>query len=337
MAAKSKTQLRARLSQAELREVGDGLFEVLFRALGAGCQLLYRAEDETQAEAYRDAAFDWLSHFEARFSRFLPDSDLNAINAAAGQNWVGIDRECEVLLDLCAHCHFLTNGAFDATSLPLTLLWDWKRRHEALPSPAEIARAQAAMGWSRVQRAPGRVFLPEEGMMLDFGGIGKEFAVDCLRELGIKMGLTDLLVDLGGDIAVHGDAPEGDGWYIRIEDPHDPTTFFCGLRLRSGASVATSGDYRRCFLFEGRTYGHILDCRTGWPVDTGTRSVTVIAPRCLLAGMLSTSAMVLGGSQAIAMLERTVGVSGCLWHHGELYETRGFRRAILPKEALLSS
>lgn len=331
-----QAQLRARLAEAELRELAGGFYEILFHALGARCQLLYSADDEAAAEAYREAAFAWLSHFEARFSRFLPESELNAINAHAGKDWVAIDRECEVLLDLCEHCHFLTQGAFDATSLPLTLLWDWKRRHDALPSEAEIARAQAAMGWARVQRAPGRVFLPAEGMMLDFGGIGKEFAVDCLKELGVTMGLENLLVGLGGDIAVHGNAPEGDGWYIRIEDPRDPATFFCGLRLQSGASVATSGDYRRCFQFEGRSYGHILDCRTGWPVDTGTRSVTVIAPRCLLAGMLSTSAMVLGGSEAIAMLERTVGVSGCLWHHGELYETRGFRRAVLPKEALLN-
>ena len=337
MSATSKAQLRARLAQAELREVAGGFYEILFRALGAQCQLLYRTDDEAAAEAYRDAAFDWLSGFEARFSRFLPDSDLNALNAAAGQDWVAIDRECEVLLDLCGHCHFLTGGAFDATSLPLTLLWDWKRKHDSLPSEADIANAQSLMGWSRVQRAPGRVFLPQEGMMLDFGGIGKEFAVDCLKELGVTMGLESLLVDLGGDIAVHGDAPEGDGWHVRIEDPHDPTTFFCGLRLRSGASVATSGDYRRCFQFEGRTYGHILDCRTGWPVDTGTRSVTVIAPRCIMAGMLSTSAMVVGGRDAITLLERTVGVSGCLWHHGELYETRGFRRAVLPKEMLLQS
>jgi FAD:protein FMN transferase len=331
----SRDLIRARLGEATLTGVGEDYYEIIFRALGARCQLIYEAPDYAAAGAFRDAAFDWLSDFEACFSRFLPNSDLSAINAVAGRHWVNVDRQCEVLLDLCQHCHFLTNGAFDATSLPLTLLWDWKRKHDALPTAAEIADAQSVIGWSRIQRAPGRLFLPVEGMMLDFGGVGKEFAVDCLKELGANLGLHNLLVDLGGDIAVAGESPEGDGWYVRIEDPRDQATFFCGVRLRSGSAVATSGNYRRCFEFGGRSYGHILDCRTGWPVDNGTRAVTVIAPRCVLAGMLSTSAMVIGGSEAIATLERTVGVEGCLWHRGDLYETRGFRRAVLAKEMLV--
>jgi thiamine biosynthesis lipoprotein len=330
----SKALIRARLAEGTLTRVGRDYYEIIFQALGARCQFIYEASNYATAEDFRDAAFDWLSDFEARFSRFLPASDLSAVNAAAGRNWVDVDRQCDVLLDLCQHCHFLTNGAFDATSLPLTCLWDWKQKHDALPTVAEIAQAQSVIGWSRVQRTPGRLFLPVEGMMLDFGGVGKEFAVDCLKELGANLGVQNLLIDLGGDIAVLGDSPEGDGWYVRIEDPRDPTTFFCGVRLRSGSAVATSGNYRRCFVFEGRTYGHILDCRTGWPVDNGTRAVTVIAPRCVLAGMLSTSAMVIGGSDAIATLERTVGVEGCLWHRDNLYETRGFRRAVLAKELL---
>ena len=201
---KSRSLIRARLAEATLIGVGEDYYEIIFQALGARCQFIYQAEDYSAAEGFRDAAFDWLSEFEARFSRFLPDSDLSAINASAGRDWVEVDRQCEVLLDLCQHCHFLTNQAFDATSLPLTLLWDWKRQHDALPTAAEIAAAREVIGWPRIQRAPGRLFLPVEGMMLDFGGVGKEFAVDCLKELGAGLGLQNLLVDLGGDIAVLG-------------------------------------------------------------------------------------------------------------------------------------
>jgi thiamine biosynthesis lipoprotein len=179
-------------------------------------------------------------------------------------------------------------------------------------------------------RAPNRIFLPEPDMMLDFGGVGKEFAVDCLKQLAVGAGIEHVMVDLGGDIAVQGEPPEGGGWYIGLEDPANTDKAYCGIRLRSGGAVATSGDYRRCFQFEGRTYGHILDCRTGWPVCNGTRSVTVIAPRCTSAGVLSTSAMIIGGQDAIAMLERTPGVQGCLWRNQQLHETRGFRRNVLP-------
>jgi FAD:protein FMN transferase len=321
---------KIRLADATLTDRGSGYYEVFFFALGSRCQLFYGAASPEEAEAFQEAAAQWLSTFESRYSRFLPDSELNRINAHAGLGWVEIDRQTEVLLDVCAQCHFMTEGAFDATSLPLTLLWDWKRKHDALPGDDEIASAMSRMGWKRIQRAPGRLLLPEKGMMLDFGGVGKEFAVDCVKQLAVGMGIEQILVDLGGDIAVHGESPEGGGWYVGIEDPEHPGSSHIGLRLKGGAAVATSGDYRRCFEFQGRTFGHILDCRTGRPVMNGTRAATVIAPRCIAAGLLSTSAMVIGGAEAITMLERTVGVEGCLWCDGQLFETRGFRRSILP-------
>jgi len=330
----SQDLLRARLAESSLTEVGDDFYEVLFFALGCKCQLLFIAPDRTSAERFRDAAFDWLSAYEARYSRFLSDSVVSQINAQAGVDWVEIDSQGEHLLDLCEHCHFFTKGAFDPTSLPLTMLWDWKQKHDTLPAESDIARALSLVGWKRVQRAPGRVFLPEKGMMLDFGGVGKELAVDCLRQLAQRAGLERVLIDLGGDIAVLGDAPEGDGWYVGLEDPESPGSCFCGLRLKSGAAVATSGDYRRCFELNGRTFGHILDCRTGWPVAHGTHAATVIAANCVIAGLLSTTAVVLGGMQGIAMLERTAGVEGCLWHQGRLHETRGFRRSMLPRELI---
>jgi len=324
-------QLRARLEQAALTDVGDGFWETDFFALGSECELFFAARDHEAAKEFRDVAFDWLAEFEARCSRFLPDSEVSLINANAGKDWTNVDPQVEMLLDLCDHYHFVTDGAFDATSLPLSKLWDWKRKHDTLPTAEEIAAAKMTIGWKRIQRAPGRVFLPVEGMMIDFGGVGKEFAVDYLKQLAIGCGIEHVMVDLGGDIAVQGEPPEGGGWYIGLEDPANLDRAYCGIRLRSGGAVATSGDYRRCFQFEGRTYGHIIDCRTGWPVCNGTRAVSVIAPRCTTAGVLSTSAMIIGGQDAIAMLERMPHVQGCLWRNARLHETRGFRRSVLPQ------
>jgi thiamine biosynthesis lipoprotein len=323
-------RLLEKLKPAPLTAVGDGFWEVGFRALGSDCELFFGNCEEPLAEQFKLAAFHWLAEFEARCSRFLDDSEISRINANAGLRWTDIHPQTDMLLDLCDHFHFLSQGAFDATSLPLSELWNWKQPHETLPTAAEIADVRSRIGWKRVQRAPRKIFLPDVGMKLDFGGVGKELAVDCLLQIGVGLGLKHVMIDLGGDIAVQGEPPEGGGWYIGLEDPADNDKCYVGLRVRSGGAVATSGDYRRCFQHEGRTYGHILDCRTGWPVANGTRSVTVIAPRCTQAGMLATSAMVLGGSEAIAMLERTPGVQGCLWHQHKLHETRGFRRNVLP-------
>lgn len=317
---------RRTLADAPLSEVGPGFYSVHFFALGSPCQLFFGAKTRALAASFRATAAQWLAHFESRCSRFLPDSELSRINATAGGDWVAVDSLFETLLDLCAHSFFMTQGAFDATSLPLSLLWDWRRQREAIPSPQEINEAKQHVGWQKVQRSQGRLRIPEPGMQLDFGGVGKEFAVDALRQLAIGCGLEQVLVDLGGDIAVHGDSPEGGGWYVELEDPAAPGTAYMAVRLRPGGALATSGDYLRCFNFEARTYGHIIDSRTGWPVANGTRAVSVLAARCVTAGMFSTSAMILDAPAALEMLERSVDVQGCLWNDGKLLETRGFRK-----------
>ena len=193
--------IRQRLDEALLTDVGEGFWEVQFRAMGSECELFFAAPNAEDAGAYCAAAFDWLAAFEARNSRFLPDSEISRINANAGLQWTDIAPETDLLLDLCEQSNFLTRGAFDATSLPLSELWDWKRKHDSLPSSEEIAAVRRLIGWHRVLRQPGRVFLPEKGMKLDFGGVGKELAVDCLMQLAGTHGLCQVLIDLGGDIA----------------------------------------------------------------------------------------------------------------------------------------
>jgi thiamine biosynthesis lipoprotein len=334
----------------------EDYFSMEFRALGTECEVFYEARDQPHADEVKHAVIAWLIDFEATYSRFLHDSLLAKINASAGQHWFDIDPQTELLLDLCAHYHFNTQGAFDATSLPLSELWFWKNEHPTLPSAEAILAAKSLVDWKLVQRAPGRVFLPKAGMRLDFGGVGKEFAVDCLLSLCRSLGLTNVMVDLGGDIAVHGEPPEGGGWYIGLEDPTNTEQSYCGIRLRSGAAVATSGDYRRCFIHQGTRYGHILDSRKGWPVANGTIAASVIAPRCTTAGVLSTTCIILGGQDAIRMLDSTPGIEGCLWQakaniptqttgtadpttpaepftwqKTQLMETRGFRRNVLPQ------
>jgi FAD:protein FMN transferase len=329
----SHLQLQARLTSSELCETDEGWWEVAFHALGSDCELFFAADTVEQAQRFAGSALAWIATFEARHSRFLPDSELSLINLNAAKGFTSICAETELLLDLCDQVHFATQGAFDPTSLPLSELWSWRQRSAApaVPTAEEIAAAKAHIGWKRVQRAQGKVLLPEPGMKLDFGGVGKEFAVDSLLRVALGCGIQHVMVDLGGDIAVHGEPPEGGGWYVGLEDPLDNNKCYCGIRLRSGAAVASSGDYRRCFQHQGTTYGHIIDCRSGWPVAHGTRAVSVIAPRCTQAGLLSTAAMILGGQAAIDLLDRTPGVQGCVWHLGRILETRGFRRSVLPK------
>jgi thiamine biosynthesis lipoprotein len=278
---------------------------------------------EPELRRFFAEAIAWVAAFEAKYSRFLPDSLVSRINQGAGGDWVALDPETDRILTMCQEMHFLTRGAFDPTSLPLIRLWNWKVERPAIPQDAEIAAAKELVGWNRVERKPGQVRLPKAGMSLDLGGMGKEYAVDCVSALGAQRGLAGLLVDFGADVRVSGLPPDGrPGWHIGLEDPDRPGTCWTGLAVRD-AGVATSGDYVRKFELNGRRYGHIIDVRTGYPVDNGVRAVSVTAPTCTMAGMLSTAAFVLGPEAGLKLIETQMAAAGALsTARGRLFSRR---------------
>lgn len=315
--------VRERIRQSARDPGRDGTFDVSFQAMGTRCRLNYRADAAT-GQAFKAVALDWVADFEARYSRFLPDSLISRINQAAGREWVATDPETDRLLAMCHELHFLTKGVFDPTSLPLIRLWDWKADPVVIPTAEAIAAARQKTGWRKVQRAPGKVFLPEPGMALDLGGIGKEYAVDQIAHLALKHGISSVLVDFGADVHARGTPPDGrPAWHVGLEDPARPGKCWAGLAVKD-AAVATSGDYLRHFEKDGRRYGHIIDVRTGQPVDNGCRAVSVIAPTCTLAGMLSTAAFVLGPEEGRRLISSQMGAEGCLLTtHGQ-FPTRRF-------------
>ena len=293
-------------------------------ALGTRCEVQYVATSSAQAQAFETASIAWVAAFEAKYSRFRPDSLISRINAAAGRASVAIDAEMEGLLALCDRLHFMTHGVLDPTALPLLRLWDYKAASPRLPSDAEVAAAQRHVGWKKVQRTPGHVFLPEPGMALDFGGFGKEWAVDMVAQIARDHGITAALVDFGHDLRAVGLPPGRPAWHIGLEDPAAPGTLKGSLALTRGQGVASSGDYLRRVVIDGVRYGHIVDPRTGRPVAHGCRQVTIIAPTCLQAGVLSTAAFVLGIKAGLELIQAQPGAEGQLLTDDTRAQTRGF-------------
>ena len=300
------------------------LRKLSFPALGTQCEVQYAAPGgDAQASAFERAAVAWVTAFEAKYSRFRPDSLISRINAAAGRDWIAIDPEMEGLLQLCDTLHFMTQGVLDPTALPLIRLWDYKSPAPRLPAADELAAARALVGWKKVQRAPGKVFLPVAGMALDFGGFGKEYAVDLVAQLALDHGLTSALVDFGHDLRALGPPPGRPAWHIGLEDPRKPGAASGSIGV-TGKGVASSGDYLRCFVIGGKRYGHIIDPRTGWPVANGCTQATVIAGSCLQAGVLSTTAFVLGVPQGLDFIQACPGAEGLLLTATTRAQTRGF-------------
>mgnify|MGYP003339518597 CR=1 FL=1 len=295
-----------------------------FQALGTRCEVQYAAPGgDVQAQAFERVAVAWVTAFEAKYSRFRPDSLISRINAAAGREWVAVDAEAEALFKLCDTLHFMTQGVLDPTALPLMRLWDYKAATPRIPTAAEIAAARSLVGWKKVRREPGRVFLPESGMALDLGGFGKEYAVDAVAQLAVEHRLPCALVDFGHDLRAIGAPPGRPAWHIGLEDPQAPGRSSGSVALVN-RGIASSGDYLRGFTVDGRRYGHIIDPRTGWPVANGCVQANVVANSCLQAGVLSTAAFVLGVPAGIEFIQSFPGAEGLLVTTRVRAQTRGF-------------
>ena len=302
-----------------------GIRRVDFRALGTACSIQFRHPDTQTGLQFLADALGWLERFEAKFSRFQSTSLISKVNAAAGREWVRVDAEMEHLLDLATDLFNLTDGILDPSMLPLLRVWDWQSVHTQLPDPAAIKAALALTGFAKLQRKPGQVFLPQRGMGLDFGGFGKEFAVDELVHLARRHGIQDALIDLGRDLVGIGGNGQHPFWHIGLEDGCHPGTCWGGLAVANFA-VAASGDAARRFEHNGVRYGHILDPRTGWPVANGMRAVTVLAPTCLQAGIYSTALFVLGPVDGLHFATCARDLDACLQTDHGMETTRGFIR-----------
>lgn len=264
--------------------------------MASPCELLLRGANERQARRALDAVAAEAWRIEDKYSRYRPDNLVAAINSEGGCD-LEVDEETANLLDFAQTLYDLSEGRFDLTSGVLRRAWTFDGS-DRLPAPADVNELLAHVGWHRVTWDRPRLRLPA-GMQIDFGGIGKEYAVD--RAASLVGNAFPALVNFGGDLATAGPSAEP-AWQVGIETPDaGGRQAEKRIRLERGA-LATSGDARRYVLREGRRYGHILDPRTGWPVEGAPRSVTVAADTCTQAGMLATLAM-LSGPGAEAFLD----------------------------------
>jgi len=307
----------------------NGLNRLTFHALGTTCEVQYEAPlGSAHAKSFEQAAVAWVTAFEAKYSRFIPTSLVSRINAAAGYSWIALDEETDRLLALCDTLFSMTQGVLDPTALPLIKLWNWKTPSPTLPTAAEIDAARKLVGWTKVRRSPGRIFLPTPGMALDFGGFGKEYAVDIVAQIALDHGIANALVDFGHDIRVIGMPPRRPAWHVGLEDPKNPGKVSGSIAVSGSRGVASSGDYIRSFKIGGRRYGHIIDPRTGWPVANGCLQATIIADTCLQAGVLSTTSFIHGVPRGLEFLQSYPGAEGLLVTETSRAQTRGFYRYV---------
>jgi len=262
------------------------------------CVVLCETDDTDFARALAAFARAEATRVDRKFSRYRTDSVVHAIHANRGQPF-RVDDETARLLEFGAALWRLSGGRFDLTSGVLRHAWRFDEgRCDA--DPARIPELLARIGWQRVAWRRPFITLPE-GMEIDLGGIGKEYAVDRVADWAASQSSCPVLVNFGGDLRCTGVAPRSGAWMVGIESIQRSGQAVRRIELKSGA-LATSGDARRSIVIDGKRYGHIFDARTGWPTPDTPRSITVAADSCSQAGSYSTLAMLQGGD-AEAFLE----------------------------------
>jgi thiamine biosynthesis lipoprotein len=287
------------------------------------------SDDVSQRRAQNDlnASFAVADRMDTLFSLFSHESIVGQLNLHAGQEALLAPPEVIDLLTLSRRYWRLSRGAFDVTVGPLLALWKTAGTTQTLPSPTSLQKARTKVGSDKIRLLPGnRAALARSGMALDFGGIGKGYALDHIAQLLKTQGYKNALLDFGqSSMWAMGAPPDAPGWRLLIQRPDGQ---YVGDIVLRNQALSLSASFGQQFVIQGRRYGHIIDPRNGMPLQRD-RLACVIAPNATLAEALSKALLILGEHQGIALLESLPSVAGILVEaHGKQWMTHGWTKAV---------
>ena len=282
-------------------------------SMGSEVHVTAWTSDERAATAAFEAVFDEFDRLDALMSVWKEGSDVERLNRAAGETAVPVSAETREVLSMARQASEWTEGKFDVTFGALSGLWKFDHDLDGnIPARADVVSRLPLIDYQQleVDDAKGTAFLKRKGMRAHLGGIGKGYAVDRAAAILRGRGFNDFMIQSGGDLYVagqRGDRP----WRAGIQDPRGPAgSIFAAMDLTDSA-FSTSGDYERFFMKDGHRYHHIIDPDLGAPAQ-GSRSVTIVTPRAVVADGLSTGIFILGPEKGMALIERLQGVEGVI-------------------------
>ena len=289
------------LTQAHKRQV---------KLMGNQFELTVVSDDRLWAEECIDEAIGEIKRIEALLTTFKDDSQTAKINAHAGLRPVPVGKEVFDLIHRSLKISALTQGAFDITYGSLDKrFWNFDVNMTALPDKHTAKQAVRLIDWRNValNEKDCTVFLKEKGMRIGFGGIGKGYAAGKAKELLQQKGVRHGVVNASGDLVTWGLQPNGKPWTVGIASPSHQRLPFSYLDV-SNMAVATSGNYEKYAIINGKKYSHTIDPKTGYPVS-GIKSVTVICPSAELADALATPVMVMGCRAGVCLINQMKNVA----------------------------
>ena len=246
-----------------------------------------------------DDIFSYIYSLDSMISRYNEKSYIAMINSNAGISPVTVPDEVYGLVKVSLEMAKETDGLFNPAIGPLSSLWGFGTEEARVPSSDEIESVLPLLDWRKIKLSDddNSVFLENEGMAIDLGAVGKGWAADMIDSYLDELGVEHALVNLGGNVLLHGGKADGSAWRVGIRDPENLSSSYASVAIENG-TVITSGGYQRYIEKDGEIYHHILNPETGYPFQTDILSATVIGDSGTLSDMLSTVIFASGSDKA---------------------------------------
>ena len=277
----------------------------VLKLMGNRFEISVVTDDKNWAEERIDEAVAEISRIEQVLTTFKESSQTNAINASAGIQPIAVDREVFDLIKRSLKISALTRGAFDISYGSIDKrFWNFDTSITALPDNELAKQSVQLINYRNIllDEENCTVFLKQKGMRIGFGGIGKGYAADRAKQILQQKGVNSGVVNAAGDLITWGTQPDGKPWTIGIADPNAKQHPFSSLSV-SNMAVATSGNYEKYVVINGKKYSHTIDPKTGFPVS-GIKSVTIICASAELADAMATPVMVMGTKVGLGMINQ---------------------------------
>ena len=294
-----------------ISELAPSLSKKVLKLMGNRFEITVVGDDRLWADKRIDDAVEEIKRIEKLFTTFDESSQTNLINRNAGIAPVKVDREVYDLIERSKKISALTQGAFDITYGSIDKrLWNFDKTMTSLPDAQTAKKLVRLINYQNVilDEKNCSVFLKEKGIRIGFGGIGKGYAAEKAKSLLQQKGVKSGIINAAGDLTAWGHQPNGKPWTIGIADPDTKRQAFSFLEI-TNTSIATSGNYEKFVLIDGKKYSHTIDPKTGLPVR-GIKSVTIICPNAEIADAMATPVMIMGIKTGLDMLNQIKGIAG---------------------------
>lgn len=264
-----------------------------------------------------------IRRLENLLSITMENSEISRLNAAAGKEAVEVSKDTWILLEAGKNLGAGTGGAFDIAISPVVKAWGFTEEEHHVPTQEELDALLPLTNPDDVILDKMTVFLQQEGMAVDLGGITKGYASDEVAAMLKGKGVESAIFSLGGNVYGIGTKPDGNKWEVALANPLDANDY-CGLISIEDCAVVTSGGYQRYFEENGKKYHHIIDPATGYPAENGLLSVTIICESGTEADVLSTALFVMGLDEALEYWQKYGGFEAIfVTEAGEVVATEG--------------